>query len=292
MALSCGQQESEGEALEGDIDGVDAVFQAECQGGLDDSTHGDTVRRRQRQRAAGNEDSSKAFCSGVESTDNGEEADTLPDSFSFSDECGPEGASTGRIDNADCEPSYFGSVSSAKHSRRRHRPSDSASNSSECHSTSECEEEEASIVSERSESLSSPPRRNPRFGRRTAAPPRPLLAMTRNRRIVPSEFDMSAAEGEGRRRRRTGRRGRRYRSPPSRRARGSEAEGEGGRRRAGMGRDRLAQTETESVSGFRQYEVEVARLRQENEILKQRQEQQRPRYVSCSYDHQCHEALP
>lgn len=274
VASSCDQQKSEGEELESDD--VDAAFQAGFQGGLDDSNkHDDTIRGRQQRRAGGNKDSSKVFCSGVESVDNGEETDTLPDSFNFSDECGPEGASTGRIDNADCEPSNFGSASSAKHSRRSRQPSGFASNSSDSHSTSECEEEEeASFVSERSESASSLPRRKPRFGRRGARRPRPLLSMNRNRRIAPSEFDRSAGESEGgRRRHTTSSRGHRYRSPPSHRSRGGVSEG-GGRRRAGKGRDRPALTESEtgSVSGFGQYEVETARLRQENEFLKQQQE--------------------
>ena len=125
------------------------------------------------------------------------------------------------------------------------------------------------------------------LGRRTRHNSRrPLLtAPKRSSRIVPVEApgERQAGEGEGTRRHRRGgsRNGAQYRSPPPRRRpRGVEDDdhsrrshrGASGRRSAHS--RRLAQSETEFMAeeGNRGFEAEVARLRRENEALKQQQE--------------------
>lgn len=125
------------------------------------------------------------------------------------------------------------------------------------------------------------------FGRRTRQDSRrPLLTATkRNSRIVPIEAagERGVGEIEGTRRHHRGRsrNGAQYRSPPPRRH-PRVAEGDHHLRRGRRGfsgprsrhSKRLAQTETESVSGEANYafESEVARLRRENEALKQQRE--------------------
>lgn len=127
----------------------------------------------------------------------------------------------------------------------------------------------------------------PWFGRRARQNSRrPLLtAMKRNSRIVPLEDvgERRAGESEGTRRHRrsSSRNSAQHRSPtPRQHARGPGDDNHRRRSRRGVsghrnrGSRRRAQTETESMSGGPNYrfEAEMARLRRENEALKQQRE--------------------
>lgn len=243
-----------------------------------------------RRRGREEEDS---CCSQTASTNNEEEADTLPDSFSLSDECGPEGAPTGRNHHNDADRDgtrFFGGHKlSARKSRngqhrtrytRRGKPAASDYEEKE-------EEDEVSGVSERSECWSSSSPRRPtsssRLERRThQCYSRSSLKMKRNTRIAPSEemfAEISAAESSGgRRKRRTNSKGSKwYRSPPPRvQPRGAEGQARRGRavsvNRSGDIRLALTGKQSVSVEEDHRYEVEMARLRRENQVLRQQKE--------------------
>lgn len=236
-----------------------------------------------------------AHLSEPDSTNNGEEAETLPESFNLSDECGPEGASTGRKhdDPGDLEePRFFCPTVKIRGDGRgtgRDQPArfvESSSNDDDSSIITEGEDEdvhgeETSGISERSDCLSLSPRRRTsrRLGRRSRQPRRSLTMMNRDARVVPSDdfVDLRTVEGEGERQHQhiTSKESRYYRSPQRRRhSRGAQKQRRRRRTTSNTHRDRnLANAETPSFSGG--VEAEMARLRRENHVLKQQQERSR-----------------
>lgn len=235
-----------------------------------DPSKGKTCESRGRQDRDGEAPckNSSASCSPRESTNNENEADTLPDTFRLSDEYGLEGASTGRRHHFDLCDDKLHSLRPRIEERRPMRGESSqraARYEISSKDDDDCNEESTSTVSNcgvgdtwgeedgddggsdgsrRSCFLSSPsPQRRrtppPRFGRRRRPSRRKTLTIRRNIRTVPMEELPSHATAQNiERSRGYQRRGgsgkdqgsRRQRSPPRQRYRISR-EDKGGRGR-------------------------------------------------------------
>lgn len=227
-----------------------------------------------------------------QSTNNEEEAETLQDSFNLSDEVGPEGASTGR--GGDPFPRFFEThPTCVNNSKSVYSSSDSSSDSSSEASKNPSERDYRQRGNERhfEERFSSrsPPRRQRLVGRGhhgSVSGQRRLFLLNGNTRVSPSEFDdKTIVESEDGRRRHAGRnRSRRHKSPP-RRDRSAKKGGSGRQQRAKKRRSRPLLTDSQTGCDVREgadecFDSEMARLRRENNAIKQQQDYSR--YRQCS----------